>query len=391
MISTAMTAVLILFSGSSLAADPAPEPAPAQVAEAENAPGSEAEPGTVSETVPNATDTIGLQAEPVARQDLPAGDPRHLRHDDNGTLTFIWENDKFGGTDRNYTNGNRLSYLSPTQSLGSFPAKAARVLLQANGTDNIRYGLAVGHSIFTPEDTQARTPRPNQHPYAGYVYGEAALQVESAQHLETISLQLGLVGDEAGGEQVQNNFHRLIGVDEAQGWDNQLKTEPAFMLTYDRSFRSLYDWQGASGDLLDGYGFDITPSVGFSLGNVRTQAQAGLTFRLGQDLRQDFGPPRVRPALAGGGFFDPPDNFSWYIFAGVAGRAVAYNMFLDGNLLRDGGPRVDRRPLVADFQVGIAMQLYDVQLAWTYVTRTEEFKTQGTQQQFGAVSLSYKF
>ena len=320
-----------------------------------------------------------------------AAEPNPLRADDDGTITFIWENDRFGGTDRNYTNGNRISYLSPTQSIGDVAARAAQTLLGADGTDNVRYGLALGHSIFTPEDTRASAPRPNQHPYAGYIYGEAAIQVERPQRLETLTLQMGLVGEAAGGEFVQNNFHRLIGVDEAQGWDNQLKTEPAFMISYDRSFRSIFDWEAGEGDWLDGYGVDITPSLGASLGNVSTQAQFGLTFRFGEDLRQDFGPPRVRPALAGGGFFTPKDNFSWYIFAGVAGRAVAYNMFLDGNLLRSGGPSVDRRPVVADFQLGIAMQLHDIQLSWTYVTRTEEFKTQGTQQQFGAFSVSYKF
>ncbi len=332
-----------------------------------------------------------LQIDKTAREELDADDPRLLKQDDDGTITFIWENDRFGGTDRNYTNGNRISYLSPTQSAGSFTAKAARTLLGADGSDNVRYGVSIGQSIFTPEDTQTTAPRPNQHPYAGYLYGEAALQVESPQLLETLSLQLGVVGELAGGEFVQNNYHRLTGVDEANGWDNQLKNEPALLISYDRSFRSLYDWQGDEGDFFDGYGFDVTPSIGASLGNVLTQAQVGLTFRFGQDLRQDFGPPRVRPAVAGGGFFDPDSDFSWYVFAGVAGRAVAYNMFLDGNLLRSGGPSVDRRPLVADFQVGLAMQFHDVQIAWTYVTRTEEYQTQGSQQQFGAFSVSYKF
>jgi Uncharacterized protein conserved in bacteria (DUF2219). len=103
-----------------------------------------------------------------------ADEANPLRSDDDGTITFIWENDRFGGTDRNYTNGNRISYLSPTQSIGHVSSRAARSLLGADGKDNIRYGLALGHSIFTPADTQATAPRPNQHPYAGYVYGEAA-------------------------------------------------------------------------------------------------------------------------------------------------------------------------------------------------------------------------
>lgn len=334
--------------------------------------------------------SLSALADEVAQR-LDDSDRRNLMPDEKGTFTFIWENDTFGGTDRNYTNGNRISYLSPTQRLGADASKAARLLLDADGTDNIRFGLAAGHSIFTPEDIEATQPLPDQHPYAGYLYGEVALQVERPQALDTLTLQLGIVGDAALGEQVQNNFHKLIGVDEANGWDNQLANEPALLISYDRSFRSVFDWQGAEDDLFDGYGFDITPSAGFSVGNVLTQAQLGVTFRFGQDLRNDFGPPRVRPALAGGGFFDPKDDFSWYVFGGVVGRAVGYNIFLDGNLLRSGGPSVDRRPLVADFQVGVAMQVRGVQLAYTYVTRTEEFMTQGGRQQFGAFSISAKF
>lgn len=59
-------------------------------------------------------------------------------------------------------------------------------------------------------------------------------------------------------------------------------------------------------------------------------------LRLGQRLPLDYGPPRIQPSLPGSGFFVPPqDRFGWYLFAGVEGRAVARNIFLDGNTFRD--------------------------------------------------------
>ena len=120
-----------------------------------------------------------------------------------------------------------------------------------------------------------------------------------------------------------------------------------------------------------------------------TQATAGLTLRIGNDLADDYGPPRIRPSLAGGGFFNPSDGFGWYVFAGAAGRAVAYNIFLDGNTRRDS-LEVDRRPFVLDVQAGIVIQLLRAQLALTVVARTEEFETQEEEQIFGAVSVSFK-
>ena len=63
---------------------------------------------------------------------------------------------------------------------------------------------------------------------------------------------------------------------------------------------------------------------------------------------------------------------------------------LDGNAFRTGGPSVERNPLVAEGQAGLVIQLGRIQSAFTVVTRTDEFKGQGKQELFGAVSISMK-
>jgi len=69
---------------------------------------------------------------------------------------------------------------------------------------------------------------------------------------------------------------------------------------------------------------------------------------------------------------------------------VGYNITLDGNACRDGGPSVDRKPLVAEGQAGLVLQTGRLQTAFTVVLRTDEFKGQGKQELFGALSLSWK-
>ncbi|MBK8542978.1 MAG: DUF2219 family protein [Caulobacteraceae bacterium] len=59
----------------------------------------------------------------------------------------------------------------------------------------------------------------------------------------------------------------------------------------------------------------------------------------GAGSRQRLRPAHI-PSLAGAGYFTPRDNFSWYVFAGIEGRAVAHNIFLDGSLFRDDDPSV---------------------------------------------------
>ncbi len=301
-----------------------------------------------------------------------------------GTLALVVENDAFaGGTDRNYTSGLRLSYLSGPNRAPGFAHWLGERLFDAKDRHNLHAGIAIGHSIFTPQDIELEQPLPDQHPYAGYAYLSFSLLVDKQDSLDTLALDVGLIGPDAGGEWIQKNVHELIDSDEPRGWDNQLKHEPGLVLTYERKWRALAEW-----DLI-GLGIDVTPNAGFSVGNVLTQAQAGLTLRIGNDLVADYGPPRIRPSLAGGGFFTPRDSFGWYLFAGAAGRAVAYNVFLDGNTLRDS-PEVDRRPYVADFQGGLVIQLRAVQIGFTAVARSKEFETQKKDHVFGAVTLAFK-
>lgn len=300
------------------------------------------------------------------------------------TWSFNWENDVYGGTDRNYTNGVRLSYVSPDAGPGGLHGPVAETLLFADGDDRIRYGLAVGHNIYTPVDTEVARPLPDQHPYAGWLYGEYSVFAQDADSLRMLGLQVGLVGPAAGGEWVQNNFHDIINSYQVRGWDNQLKNEPAFALMALRKDRALL------GQAVGGLELDVLPHLGVTLGTLRTQASAGATLRFGDDLARDFGPPRIRPAIGGSGYFRATPGFNWYVFAGIEGRAVVRNLVLDGNTFRDS-LSVEKEPLVGDIQAGVVLQYKSVQLAWTFVTRTREFEGQDALQQFGAVSLSAKF
>jgi len=80
---------------------------------------------------------------------------------------------------------------------------------------------------------------------------------------------------------------------------------------------------------------DVLPHFGGALGNVFTYGAAGVTLRIGSGLEDDFGPPRIRPSLPGSAYFLPGKGFNWYLFAGLEGRAVLYNIFLDGNTFTD--------------------------------------------------------
>jgi hypothetical protein len=113
-------------------------------------------------------------------------------------------------------------------------------------------------------------------------------------------------------------------------------------------------------------------------------------MRFGKRLSNDYGPPRVQPGLPGFADFSPVSGFGWYLFAGIEGRAVARNIFLDGNTFRDSRS-VDKKHLVGDLQVGFVLEWTDMRLSYTHVLRTREFQTQGSEDNFGSFRLSFKF
>ena len=319
-----------------------------------------------------------LSGVPAAGEENEAGP-----YADSGTFAIVFENDSFTASDRNYTNGVRLSYLSSANGGPKLSRWVADRLMGAAPEDRVYSGLALGQSMFTPQDIDVPQLLPDQHPYAGWLYLSFSLLVDSGESLNTLSVDLGLVGPDTGVEWTQRTVHDIFGAQDPKGWDNQLGNEVGIAIAYDHKWRALAEWEAI------GLGIDLTPNAGFTLGNVRTDLNAGLTLRIGNNLQNDYGPPRIRPSLAGGGFFEPVDRFSWYVFAGVTGRAVAYDIFLDGNTLRDS-TEVDRRPFVGDAQAGLVVQFGRWQLGFTAVTRTEEFETQKDSQIFGAISLSVK-
>jgi hypothetical protein len=342
--------------------------------------------------------TVAASAQRLPIDTTP--DPDELR----SIFSIQIENDVFnpiGRSDRDYTNGIRLAWLSP--ALPQLPDGLAALVTFPTffgeappSSVTRRFGISVGQNLYTPANTSTSLPIYNDRPYSGWLYGSFALQsiykredpkTQRAEpvRMDVVQFDVGLIGPAAGGEFVQNNFHRIINDTPAMGWANQLHNEPTFGLTFERR------WRTARHSLLDSpkLEFDIVPRIGAAVGNVATYASVGGTLRIGKELRNDFGPPRSRPALPGTeGFVG--NGVGWYFFVGFDGEAVARNIFLDGNT--DGSSlRVTRRPFVGEAQAGLAVFFGGVRISYTQVVRTPEFFEQGRFDQFGSVAVTFRY
>lgn len=306
--------------------------------------------------------------------------PAHAQSE-GPAIALTLENDVIRGTDQGYTSGFAWTYQGADNKAPASAVRLARFLPFFDGTGDLRFSASLGQLQFTPEDTQRRTPDPTDRPYAGYAFLGLGLTDTKPGRQDRVSLDLGLVGPSALGEQLQDLAHDFSGDEDSLGWDSQLEDEPVFRVGLERVWRQPIRFSEA------GWGADMLPSLSLALGTVETSLGAGLGFRVGRNLQQHFGPGRLHPGRGGPAQIAPTGTF--YGFIGLEGRAVAQNIFLDGNTFTDS-PSVDKNTFVADFTAGFVWAFNRFSLTAMAVHRTKEFEDQDDNDVFASVTIAIK-
>jgi lipid A 3-O-deacylase len=308
---------------------------------------------------------------------------------EEGLITVVVENDVFGERkeDRNYSNGLKVVWMSAP---GTTPQWARRLATSAdrlagvgNEVKDARIEYELGQSMFTPKDLQRTSPDPRDRPYAGLAYGSIGIVGKrSDESFEQLQLVLGVVGPSSRAEQVQRGFHRLISATDPKGWDTQIPDQIAAELRFQRTERP------GRIKTSSGYTMEAVPHYGFALGNLNTSVNAGFGVRVGQNLPEDFGPPRISPSLPGSSYFKATASSGWYVFGGLEGRYIHRSLVLDAKSSTGAG--VTRKPWVMDGQYGIAYFRKKFRIAYTQVIRSREFMEQDTRvSSFGALSITW--
>lgn len=299
---------------------------------------------------------------------------------------FQSENDLYGdGGDRWYTNGFRMSYGFGDQAPAALETVLAALLPGGGKSDESDIHIAIGQLIFSPANLTRPTLIEEDRPFAGLLFGEAGISASSGLMRQSLTVSFGVTGDPSLARPAQKLVHDLTNTPEPRGWDNQLAFEPTVQLYYSGA------WFLPLTRADDSVGIDIVPRLGADIGTVFLAASGGMMLRVGNALPRSL-PPRIH---AGGGAGDSPDapssdDFGWYLFGGIEGRAVAHNLFLDGGLFRDGHS-VAKQTLLYEASAGVALRYGNYTLSYSFIRRSREFDLQPEGQSFGAITLTTAF
>lgn len=238
--------------------------------------------------------------------------------------------------------------------------------------------------MYTPADISTSEVIPDDRPYAGWSYFSLGYHrannfSDRLDFLDTVEIQMGLVGPESFTEESQKFVHKLRNLQRPNGWDNQLDNEPGLNLVFERK------WLFYS-DRSHSINTDIITNAGGSLGNVSTYLNAGMEVRLGWNIPKSFGISLIRPAGSTRLMVDGP--FSLFLFGANNNRFVMRDIFLDGNTLSHSHS-VERRDWVSDFGAGVGIGYGKVMVTLTQVLRTKEFSGQKANHSFGSITVSF--
>jgi lipid A 3-O-deacylase len=351
------------------------------------------------------------------------------------TLTAYFENDLFADTDESYTNGVRLSWISP--DIGSYDDDPRLPGFVRNINDRLHFFhssnepdcddrnvhgenclqrnlvISVGQLMFTPADASQTDVVKDDRPYAGYLYTTFGYHTRDESQLDTVEVSFGIVGPASLARETQDLIHDIRGIDRFRGWEAQLHNEPVFQLLYEHKDRFHHrsgfgllapNWQRPDW-LPENWHprHDFITHIGANVGNAAIYANAGFEYRIGLGLPDDFGSAALRPGgdNSAPGQLDsrseiddlkPPTSkeSSLHVFASFDGRAVARDIFLDGNTFQDSHS-VNKKYLVGDVSLGIGLVHRRWKVSLARVWRSEEFDGQDEPHKFGSISVSYSY
>jgi lipid A 3-O-deacylase len=276
--------------------------------------------------------------------------------------------------DRYYTNGNLFHY---------------RHALKQDGIDSTLekkiFELESGQKIFNPFYAKAPDPATHDRPFTAYLYlGSSFNWFFKNGKMIRVTAQIGTIGPNALGEEVQTSYHKLLNIFKPRGWEYQLKNEMGLNLSADynklfyRSQNKLLDFTGLSTALL---------------GNTFSGAIVGGMLRFGKinPMYESVSYNSLignRPSATNG---RPKKEFFFFLKPLV--NYVAYDATIEGGLFRkDKGPiTFGAKPFVFQQDIGTSFSSPRWSVNFVATLKSKDVESRATGYTYATWSVLYRF
>jgi len=291
------------------------------------------------------------------------------------------DNDSYllAGSDRYYTDGF-FAYYRHALSTESDTTLKNKVL-----------GFEFGQKIFNPQSGSINVygvdqPSLIDRPFAAYLYIGSTLNfLYKNESSLKLSAQLGIVGPDAFGKQVQDFVHDNFGFYHPSGWEYQIKNDPEINLSAE------YDKLLARASFID-----ISLTSYGNLGNGFTGAGFGPLLRIG-NFNQLFNSISTQSTVSTGNKITTLHAHELFFYYKPLFNYVAYDATIQGGLLEkhhepgDLEVTLDKEPFIFSNQLGVAFTTNRFDFDIATIFHTKDVKEMVQSHQWGSVTGMYKF
>ncbi len=255
---------------------------------------------------------------------------------------FYMDNDLFitPNQDRDYTAGLSIVYTGIGSATHFLSIDAVLGAIDSwpglnNGSDFGLHSFEFGIAGFTPEQTERRFALQNDRPYASLVYIANNRQYVNLQSKSSVisTLSVGVLGLNTAGN-LQNAVHKIVNLDDAVGWQNQISNDGELTFRYGLSKQTMrwYD-HSSTEDKYEiktairgsiGYITDVTWSISGRWGNIRSPWWA---FNPQTSEYTEKSSPALPTSRSASGSTTDSELYYW---SGLSVHLRAYNVFLQG-------------------------------------------------------------
>jgi len=282
------------------------------------------------------------------------------------------------GSDRYYTAGTFIYFRHALK-----PEAGSKL-------QNKVLGFEIGQKLYTPQTADINVtgfddPRYIDRPFAGYLYAGATLNLlyKDESNLK-LGAQIGVVGPSALGKETQQTIHDLFGLYHPGGWEYQIDNDAELNLS--AAYNRL---------LLRDSWIDLSASGYANLGNGFTGLGVGPLLRLG-DFNQLFNSESTQSTAIVSQDFTPLNSHEFFFYFQPMANIVGYDATVQGSMFNKRSAssiEITGTPkrFVLSNQLGIAYSGKRFVIDFAVVFHSNDVKTQVNTEQWGNLTLLYRF